>query len=47
MTLLQFLDAISPILLGLTLTLGLAVALIQPRRVKARSTSQIRGVARQ
>lgn len=41
MTLLAFLDAISPIMLGLTATLLLAVAMIQPRRVPARSNSHI------
>jgi hypothetical protein len=44
MTVLEFLVAISPILLGLTATLLLAVALIQPRRVPARNVSQIREV---
>jgi hypothetical protein len=44
MTLLAFLDAISPILLGLAFLLCIAVAMIQPRRVPARAISHIREV---
>ena len=38
---------ISPILLGLAFVLLVAVALIQPRHVPARSSSQIREARRQ
>ena len=42
MTLLKFLTAIAPVPLGLIPALFLAVLFIQPRRVKARSTTRIR-----
>lgn len=44
MTLLAFLVAISPILLGLAFVLLLAVVFIEPRRQTARSTTPIREV---
>jgi hypothetical protein len=47
MTTFQFLVAIAPLPLGLTLTLGVDVLLIQPHRVPARTFSQIREVCRQ
>lgn len=44
MTTFQFLTAIAPVPLGLTPALFAAVVLLQPRRVPARATSQIREV---
>jgi hypothetical protein len=42
MTTLEFLTAIAPVPIGITPALLAAVVLLQPRRVPARATSQLR-----